>query len=75
MGQPHDLSQPGLGARLFRAVTGRPWVTVRSMRDEFGPPPAEHFAGELAGLGDDELLAGPQRRAPRRSSRRTALAR
>ncbi|WP_203926217.1 hypothetical protein [Virgisporangium ochraceum] len=45
------------------------------MRDEFGPPPAEHFAGELAGLGDDELLAGPQRRAPRRSSRRTALAR
>jgi hypothetical protein len=41
-------------------------ATVRSMAAEFGPPPAVYFAGDLAGLSDDDLIRGPQRRAPRR---------
>lgn len=51
--------------RLYELVTGRPWLTVRSMADEFGPPPAVHFAAELAGRSDADLIHGPQRRAPR----------
>lgn len=53
-----------LVGRLYEALTGRPWLTVRSMAEEFGPPPAVYFARELAGLTDAQLVAGPQRRAP-----------
>jgi len=32
--------------------------------DEFGPPPAVHYARELAFLSDAAVIAGPQRRTP-----------
>lgn len=51
---------------LYEWVTGRPWLTVRSMAEEFGPPPAVYFAEELAGRSDAELIAGPQRLSPGR---------
>ncbi len=51
---------------IFELVTGRPWLTVRSMAAEFGPPPAVYFEDELARLSDEDLMEGPQRRAPRR---------
>lgn len=31
---------------------------------QFGPPPAEYFAADLAGLADVQLVTGPQRRTP-----------
>lgn len=62
----HPTEENAMIGWIYEMATGRPWLTVRSMRDEFGPPPAEHFAAELAGLSDGELIAGPQRRAPRR---------
>lgn len=59
MGQPRRLTG------VLRELLGG--TTVRSMAAEYGPPPAVHYAVELAGLDDAALLAGPQRRAPRRT--------
>lgn len=64
-GHPTEMGDTMIGT-IYELVTGRPWLTVRSMAAEFGPPPAIHFADELAGLTDAQLYAGPQRRAPRR---------
>lgn len=48
-------------ARIFEAVTGRPWITTRSAAVEFGPPPGARYAAELAAYTDAELIArGPQ---------------
>jgi len=52
-----------LGRLIAELLRG---TTVRSMAAEFGPPPAVHFAAELAGRSDEDLVRGPQRRAPRR---------
>lgn len=52
----------GLIAALLRELPRG--TTVRSMAAEFGPPPAVHFAAELAGLTDLDLICGPQRLAP-----------
>jgi hypothetical protein len=45
-------------ARLFQALTGRPWTTVRSCTAEFGPPPGARYAAELAAYSDAELITG-----------------
>lgn len=52
------LGEPAEGDRRPRHFAG--WSTAA----EFGPPPAVHFAHELAGRSDGELLDGPQRRSP-----------
>jgi hypothetical protein len=41
---------------LYERLTGKPYWTERSMRAEYGPPPAEEFAAELAGYSDEYLL-------------------
>ncbi|MDI1464314.1 hypothetical protein QEZ54_25410 [Catellatospora sp. KI3] len=44
-------------ARLYEAVTGTPWTTVRSAAEEFGPTIAARYADELADFTDYELMA------------------
>jgi hypothetical protein len=58
---------------IYELVTRRPWLTVRSMAAEFGPPPAVVYSEELAGLSDLDLICGPQRRAPCRPATVTCL--
>jgi hypothetical protein len=43
-------------ARIWQAITGRPWTTVRSAAAEFGPPPAARYAAQLAAYSDTELI-------------------
>ena len=43
-------------AFLYELVTGRPWITVRSMAAEFGPPPAVEFEYELRHMRSDLVL-------------------
>lgn len=41
--------------RLYELLTGRPYITTRSMVDEFGPPPAVRYP-ELLDYTDEELM-------------------
>ncbi|KXK58550.1 hypothetical protein AWW66_29115 [Micromonospora rosaria] len=43
--------------RLYERATGRPWLTVRSVTDEFGPTPGARYADLLDQYTDAELLA------------------
>jgi hypothetical protein len=45
---------------LWEMVTGRPYRTVRSMAQEFGPPPAVVHAERLAQFTDAELMRLPR---------------
>lgn len=40
---------------LYLRLTGRPYITTRSMAAEFGPPPAVAYP-ELADYTDEELM-------------------
>lgn len=40
---------------LYERLTGRPWLTVRSAAEEFGPPPGAVFAEALKHYTDQEL--------------------
>lgn len=40
---------------LYERLTGRPYITTRSMAEEFGPPPAARYP-ELADVPDHELM-------------------
>lgn len=40
---------------LYERMTGRPYITTRSMAEEYGPPPAVAYP-ELAGYSDAELM-------------------
>ena len=42
--------------RLYEALTGRPWMTVRSCTTEHGPPPGARYAAQLAVYSDAELI-------------------
>lgn len=41
---------------MWKLLTGTPWKTTRSMREEFGPLPAEVYAEELSRYSDLELI-------------------
>ena len=61
-------------AWLFEVVTGRPWMTVRSAAEEFGPPPAAVYEAELNGYPDLELIAnGDEILAAVKAGRRSAV--
>lgn len=57
-------------ARLYEALTGKPYTTVRSMAAEFGPPPAVRYRDRLANLTDAELIQGDWREVAARESAR-----
>lgn len=42
---------------LYEHATGRPWTTVRSASQEFGPTPGARYADVLAQYSDSELYA------------------
>ena len=50
-------SRRGVVGQLYEAVTGRPWLTVRSAAAEFGPPPGAVYEGALSAFSDAELYA------------------
>lgn len=44
-------------SRIYRALTGKPWITSRSAAAEYGPPPGARYAVQLAAYTDAELIS------------------